>query len=159
MLLTWDAICNDPSLQDLPYKIETNRYGQIVMSPAKFWHSSRQAEIAGILRDIGKTGRASTETAIQTAGGVKVADVAWSSQAFFEVHKKDSALTTAPEICVEVLSDSNSPEEIEEKILLYFAHGAKEVWLCEDSGKMIFHLSPTQTAPASAYFPAFPAQV
>ena len=32
--LTWNQICEDRSLANLPYKIETNRYGQIVMSPA-----------------------------------------------------------------------------------------------------------------------------
>lgn len=159
MLQTWDEICNDASLQDLPYKIETNRYGQIVMSPAKFWRSSRQGEITGLLKELGRHGKISTETAIQTAEGVKVADVAWASQAFFDAHRDDIALTAAPEICVEVLSDSNSPEEIQQKVLLYFAHGAGEVWLCDNEGRMIFHLSPTQTAPASFRFPAFPAQV
>lgn len=29
---TWKEICEDPALQDLPYKIETNRFNQIVMS-------------------------------------------------------------------------------------------------------------------------------
>ena len=41
-MMTWDEICDDPALQDLPYKIETNQYGQIIMSPAKGWHSERQ---------------------------------------------------------------------------------------------------------------------
>lgn len=29
----WETILADRSLQDLPYKIETNRYGKIIMSP------------------------------------------------------------------------------------------------------------------------------
>ena len=33
---TWDDILADRSLRDLPYKIETNRYHQIIMSPASF---------------------------------------------------------------------------------------------------------------------------
>ena len=88
-----------------------------------------------------------------------MADVAWASKAFFEAHRHDSTLTSAPEVCVEVLSDSNSSQEIQEKVVLYFAHGAEEVWLCHDSGEMTFHLSPTLTAPVSTLFPGFPRQV
>ncbi|WP_262507540.1 hypothetical protein [Salinibacter altiplanensis] len=31
--LSWKEVCEAPNLQDLPYKIETNDRGQIVMSP------------------------------------------------------------------------------------------------------------------------------
>ena len=31
--LTWEELCRDPNLHDLPFKIETNDRGQIVMSP------------------------------------------------------------------------------------------------------------------------------
>lgn len=159
MQLTWDEICADRSLQDLPYKIETNRHGQIVMSPAKFWHSSRQGKIAHLLGNLGREGMISTETAIQTSDGVKVADVAWSSREFFEAHRNDSALTVSPELCVEVISGSNTTMEIREKIVLYFAHGAKEVWLCDDDGKMTFYVAPEQTAERSRKFPGFPTQI
>ncbi|MGH8602615.1 MAG: hypothetical protein ACREXR_07505, partial [Gammaproteobacteria bacterium] len=40
-----------------------------------------------------------------------------------------------PEICIEVLSDRNTRPEIERKAALYFARGAKEVWVC-DEGRM-----------------------
>lgn len=33
--MKWQEVCEDKALQDLPYKIELNRWGQIVMSPAK----------------------------------------------------------------------------------------------------------------------------
>ena len=39
-------VLNDPSLKNLPYKIELNEYGQIVMSPASNKHGLLQAEIA-----------------------------------------------------------------------------------------------------------------
>ncbi len=157
--LTWDEICADRSLVDLPYKIETNRYGQIVMSPAKFWHSSRQGLIAHLLGELGSQGMGSTETAIETTEGVKVAGVAWATRAFFHTHKDESALSAAPSVCVEVLSDSNTTPEMEAKILLYFAYGAEEVWLCHDDGRMTFHISPTVTVPASQLFPEFPCVV
>jgi Uma2 family endonuclease len=157
--MTWDQVCADPSLQNLPYKIETNEWGQIVMSPAKYWHSSRQGRIGRILANLTELGDISTETAIETSKGVKVADVAWASDDFYRLHADEAALSKAPELCVEVLSDSNSPLEMTEKTALYFASGAKEVWLCDDTGTMTFHVSPTETEAASRLFPAFPVKL
>ena len=44
----------------------------------------------------------------------------------------------SPEICVEIISPSNSEEEIREKMALYFDAGAQEVWICGIFGKMSF---------------------
>ncbi len=45
----------------------------------------------------------------------------------------------APEICVEIISPSNSKQEILAKIALYFGVGAKEVWTCNLAGQMVFY--------------------
>ena len=45
----WAQLVNDPSLHDLPYKIELNREGTIEMSPANNRHGMRQGEIAMLL--------------------------------------------------------------------------------------------------------------
>lgn len=37
----WENVTRDPSLQGLPYKIETNGYGQLVLSP----HTNRRSEL------------------------------------------------------------------------------------------------------------------
>jgi Uma2 family endonuclease len=44
----------------------------------------------------------------------------------------------AGEICVEVISPSNTKAEMEEKMALYFDAGAVEVWFCDENGKMRF---------------------
>ncbi|MDR3567712.1 MAG: Uma2 family endonuclease [Syntrophobacteraceae bacterium] len=49
-----------------------------------------------------------------------------------------SALALSPEIVVEVKSPSNSLKRIEGKKQLYFEAGAKEVWFCDEDGKMHF---------------------
>lgn len=157
--LTWDQICEDRSLANLPYKIETNRYGQIVMSPAKHWHSKRQSDIHAWLARQANNGQLLVEAAIATNEGVKVADVAWCSETFRKAHADDETLTAAPDLCVEVLSGSNSEAEMQEKLTLYFAHGAKEVWFCDDSGMMAFHTSPTISVKKSLLFPSFPAKL
>jgi len=67
----------------------------------------------------------------------------------------------APEICVEVLSPSNTEAEIKEKTALYFDAGAREVWLCApEDGKMTFLGSPAAApTPASKLCPRFPDQI
>lgn len=159
-MLSWDEICADSRLGDLPFKIETNEYGQIVMSPAKFWHSSMQGKLTGLLWQCRTTGDVSTETAIATSKGVKVADVAWASEAFIEIHGQDEPeLKAAPELCVEIVSDSNTQAELLEKRLLYFAHGAKEVWECSKQGDLAFYKDPLTKIKASRLFPNFPTQI
>jgi hypothetical protein len=46
----------------------------------------------------------------------------------------------APEICIEVLSPSNSQLEMVEKRALYFEAGAAEVWTCDLDDSMTFHV-------------------
>ena len=61
----------------------------------------------------------------------------WMSAGYFrELEAKEPlVLERAPEICVEVLSPSNSKPEMEEKRALYFEAGAQEVWICGLDGK------------------------
>jgi hypothetical protein len=46
--LTWQDVINDPSLQDLPYKIELNKRGNIEMSPATNLHGLYQVSIGDL---------------------------------------------------------------------------------------------------------------
>ena len=73
--MDWEEVCNDPNLQDLPYKIELNRFGQIVMSPASNWHGALQARISARLPDL--PGEVITGCSVETADSTKVAVVAW----------------------------------------------------------------------------------
>jgi Uma2 family endonuclease len=137
--LTWEEVCADPLLQNLPYKIETNRWGQIVMSPTCQKHGAFQSEIGYLLRTHLPTGRVVSECAVRTAGGVKVADVAWYSPERWAEVKEAFDAPVAPEVCVEVRSPRNAPGEIEQKRRLYFAAGAEEVWVCEEDGRVRFY--------------------
>jgi hypothetical protein len=74
--LTRDDILADPHLQNLPFKIELNRWGRIEMSPASNRHGMVQVDVAAELRQ--RTGgRVIVECSIRTSDGVRVADVAW----------------------------------------------------------------------------------
>lgn len=158
--MTWDEVCDSPYLRDLPFKIETNRYGQVVMSPAKSRHSLLQTRIAFLLHELLPEGEVSVELALETSDGVKVPDVIWMSAAFYENHQAQDVYTQAPEICVEVRSASNTREELREKTVLFFERGAREVWLADqDSGAVRFFRSPDEVLPRSALCPNFPVRV
>jgi Uma2 family endonuclease len=63
----------------------------------------------------------------------------------------------SPEICVEILSPSNTAGEIDEKIALYFEAGAREVWICGRDGTLKFHFSsPPEIRESSELCPQFP---
>jgi len=96
--------------------------------PPALAHGNQQNEIGFWLRTLLPQGQVVTECPLSTSDGVKAIDVAWlAPERRQEVHSV-SCLLRAPEICVEVLSPSNTSEEISEKIALYFESGAREVW-------------------------------
>jgi Uma2 family endonuclease len=64
----------------------------------------------------------------------------------------------APEVCVEVLSMSNSEYEMEVKRKLYFEQGAEEFWICDDYGNVSFYNSKRKLK-KSKMFPEFPKKV
>jgi Uma2 family endonuclease len=135
--MQWQDVLADKSLRDLPYKIELNEYGHIEMSPASFTHSYLQGTLAFLLRtQLG--GKIFTELAIVTDKGVKVPNVAWGADDYFQRHKNDIAATAAPEICIEIISPSNSKRAMKAKIRLYLKAGAVEVWLVNEQGDVQF---------------------
>jgi Uma2 family endonuclease len=137
--MNWQEVCEYPDLQNLPFKIELNEYGNITMSPIKVYHSAFQGEIEYLLHLIMKTGKTLPKCAVKTCLGTKVADVAWISLERFAQVKYEVECSIAPEICVEVLSSSNSLGEMAAKQQLYFEQGAIEVWICNEAGHIQFH--------------------
>lgn len=91
--------------------------------------------------------------------GVKAADVAWASPERMRELGNRACFTRCPEICIKVLSPSNTEAEIQEKVVLYFDAGAQEVWLCADSGAMRFFGPGTVALAASRICPQFPKQI
>jgi Uma2 family endonuclease len=138
--MNWQDVLNDKSLQDLPYKIELNAKGQIEMSPATNWHGYWQTEIGSLLRELLRgRGKAFSEASIDTPENVKVPDVVWASKEFLERYGRGTPFPKAPEICVEIVSPSNTANEIKARKALFFSVGAREVWLCSLEGAMRFY--------------------
>lgn len=137
--MEWANIIDNPFLKDLPFKIELNKWGKILMSPANNNHGRLQYEVAARIDRYKHSGKIIMECSIQTSDGVKVADVAWASDAFIEKHGYETPYIKAPEICVEITSPSNAKGEIEEKVQLYLAKGAIEVWVVNESGDTTYY--------------------
>jgi Uma2 family endonuclease len=137
LIARWDELCRDPSLADLPYKIELNAWGKVEMGPpAGVGHGHQQTELALQLRQQLPGGGVITECPVLTAIGVRVPDVVWASDEFRKQHKRSSPLPRAPEICVEIFSPSNVEAEITEKTRAYLDAGAEEVWVVAQNGSI-----------------------
>ena len=137
--MTWVEVCEDKLLNSLPYRIETDRWGHIVMSPPpRSRHAEYQGRIVTLINDRLKDGLIVPECPVETSDGVKAVDVAWVSQKRRDYKPNDPVYLIAPEICVEVLSPSNIPEEIDFRKRLFFERGAIEFWTCDSTGQMEF---------------------
>jgi Uma2 family endonuclease len=156
--MNWQEVCEHPSLKDLPFKIELDELGKVIMSPVKIYHSILQGEIEFLLRSLLKNGKTLPECAIKTRKGTKVADVAWASLDVLSRIKDESEASIAPEICVEVISSSNTKKEMAEKRQLYFEAGAIEVWMCNENGDMSF-FNAQQPLIRSVLVPNFPEKI
>lgn len=155
----WDELAHDEQVKKLPGRVETDRFGSVIMYHyAEFSHGGRQFEIGTLLSQRMPGGKVSVECPISTSNGIKVADVAWISKARLVKIGGRAALKAAPEICVEVVSRANTQEEIDAKKRLYFEAGAHEVWICDRKGKMFFFLvgQPGKAVAKSVLCPDMP---
>ena len=138
-LRRWDDLQTDPALARIEGRIETDRHGQIILTPPPApSHGIYQAWIGCLLVKFMPGGRGLTECPISTADGVRAADLAWASAGKMRELGNRSCFPTAPEICVEVVSPGNTKAEIADKTALYFDAGAIEVWWCDMNGSMKF---------------------
>lgn len=148
--MLWSEVVNNPYFENLPFKIELNRYGKIEMTPASNKHGRLQLHIGALLERKLNQGEALTECSIETTEGVKVADVVWCSKAFINLYGYQTPYPKAPEICVEIVSPSNSREEMVNKAQLYLQTGAEEVWVVWENG-IVDYYGKTGRIENSAY--------
>jgi Uma2 family endonuclease len=129
LAVRYRAMCEDPNLTNLPGKVELDVWGRMVMSPPSYYHGLVQGRLGARLAGL-PGGELLGEVPIATAAGLFLPDLAWASHAFIARHPREKTpLTRAPELCIEVVSPSNSVKELEEKMTAYFGVGADEVWI------------------------------
>ena len=155
---SWHRVLEDPRLRELPYKVETNEHGQIVLSPHKPQHGLRQGRLVRLLNQSLDSGATAVEFAVETGKGVKVPDVIWiSDERLADMPEGAEASPVMPEVVVEVLSEGNTEAEIVEKRQLYLGEGTEEVWTCDVDGTMQFY-DADGALDHSALVPSFPTQ-
>jgi Uma2 family endonuclease len=158
--MNWQEVCEHPSLQDLPFKIELNQWGQIVMSPTTTYRSLLLTEISVKLNQLQSIGQVLLLCPIQMSNGsVYVVDILWMSEARFNQHKhEDITFSIAPEICVEVMLPGIHADYLIFKSHAYFANDAEEVWISDLAGNLSFYNANGKIV-QSALIPAFPQQI
>jgi hypothetical protein len=107
----WEEVLNDPSLRDLPYKIELNAWGKLEMAP----RSNRRGRLAGeisaaLVEQL--QGSVFISCSILTASGIRTPDVAWASPEFMQAFGEMTPYVRAPEICVEIVSERTVAAEV-----------------------------------------------
>ncbi|BBL75820.1 Uma2 family endonuclease [Methylomagnum ishizawai] len=157
--MDWDHVWTDALLSDLPFKVELDPWGQIVMNPIKVRHVLMRNAISDQLKQViagyGKTFQC---LPVMTPENIKMPDVVWFSPERYEEMRNSEVSPIMPEICVEVLAPGESVERLLHKKDLYLAGGAVEFWLCDDAGQLSFY-DDLDVLEYSRLIPAFPHRV
>ena len=107
------------------------------MSPTFNYHGWFQARLTILLAQLAPAGQPFVELAVLTPSGLFEVDVAWTTD--FKRIRKQKIASPAPEICVEVESESNTPEEFIRKRSALFSAGSIEFWIIRRSGLIEFY--------------------
>jgi len=148
----WQQLAADPLVAAIPYKVELNEKGAIEVSPPTTRHAFLQAYVSHELRLQRPDGTTFTECPVETEIGVRVPDVVWASPDFMLRHGAESEFRAGPDLCVEVLSPTNTRAEIGEKVAAYLAAGAREVWVVGEDGVPEIHTSDGRVAASALGF-------
>jgi Uma2 family endonuclease len=132
--MRWADVIDNPLLQNLPFKIELNRWGRIEMSPASNQHGAVKSDLVAELRRR-RGGRVISGCSIQTEDGVRVADVAWISNQRLKEFGWATPFPKAPGLCVEIVSPDSDWAEMRVKAGHYLQAGAREVWVVTLEGQ------------------------
>ena len=122
------------------------------MSPTGITHGILCTEVAAALRDFVTANDLGVVCGAETGfllerdpDTVLGADAAFiSHERFAKIEDPDKFGPFAPDLAVEVMSPSNTMREMEEKVALYFAAGARAVWGFNPKKKTVaVYTSPT----------------
>ena len=148
----WRQLATDPLVAAIPFKVELNEKGAIEVSPPTTRHAFLQSFVSRELARQRPDGTTFTECPVETEIGMRIPDVVWASPEFMQLHGTESEFRAGPDLCVEVLSPTNTRAEIDEKIAAYLAAGAREVWVVGADGVPEIHTTDGQVAASALGF-------
>ena len=149
---SWRQLAGDPLVAAIPFKVELNEKGAIEVSPPTTRHAFLQSFVSHELRLQRPDGTTFTECPVETEIGMRIPDVVWASPEFMRLHGTESEFRAGPDLCVEVLSPTNTRAEIDEKIAAYLAAGAREVWVVGADGVPEIYTTDGQVAASTLGF-------
>ena len=132
----WQALCTDPTFDDVAGKIELTEWGEILMSLVGKTHGISAMRVAAALQKA-LGGHTMAEVGISTSIGVRAPDVAWCSEHYLATHPEEMPLSSAPELCVEVVSAGNALPKLRDKAMAYVNAGAVEAWIVYPQSRQI----------------------
>jgi len=127
-----------PHVEDDPNWYELNEFGQWIVTPrATHGHQQVAGEImVQLVRQLGA--RATMQVSVYTDRGIRVPDVVWMPAARWLEAKGQDPLLFVPDVCVEVVSPSNTRREILMKVGAYLRDGAREAIVAGLKGEVEF---------------------
>jgi Uma2 family endonuclease len=132
----WQDLCADPTFQDVAARLELTEWGEILMSPVGKTHGLTAMRIGEALRKA-LGGHTMAEVGVATSIGVRAPDVAWCSDAYLAAHPEEMPLSSAPELCIEIVSVHNALPKLREKAMAYLLAGAREAWLVYPESRQV----------------------
>jgi Uma2 family endonuclease len=156
MVQTWERLCTTPGFSHPGYTCDVSPDGKVIMSPTFNYHGWYQARLAVLFGQLAPDGQPFVELAVLTDSGLFEVDVAWTRD--FRNVREQKYASRAPEICVEVESESNTPQELQRKKEALFSAGCSEVWIVRKGGEIAFH-AQGRVLVRSILLPTFPANI
>jgi Uma2 family endonuclease len=146
----WQDLAADQTFADLAGKIELTEWGEILMTPVGKSHGLAAMRLGERLR-AALGGHTMTEVGVATSIGVRAPDVAWCSDAYLQAHPEELPLSSAPELCVEIVSAANALPKLREKAVAYVNAGAREAWLVFPASRRVEIYTPAGPVGATAF--------
>ncbi|MFM9963029.1 MAG: Uma2 family endonuclease [Planctomycetaceae bacterium] len=114
------------------------------MPTPRFRHGEIQCNVSAALKAFvrpRRLGRVATETGVITEHDpdtVRGPDVVfWSAERLPLDAEVESYPENAPDLCVEVLSDSDRPRRLRQKLIEYFARDVRMVWVVDPEARTV----------------------
>jgi Uma2 family endonuclease len=130
----WRQLADNRLVAEIPCKVELSEKGAIEVSPPTVRHAFIQGFLIRELARQRPDGMTLGECTVETDIGMRIPDVIWVSRELWEQHRNDRQFRIAPDLCIEVLSPTNTRIQMAEKRAAYLAAGAKEVWIVGEDG-------------------------
>jgi len=132
-------------LDDGPHVHELHHGEVVTMTRPKSKHYKLQARLADLLRlRAGDQGFIGIEVPFRAVPqfDLRVADVAFVSRERWDAVDPEANLRGAPEMVIEVKSESNTWNELRERASLCLANGCQDFWIVDENAQTITAIAP-----------------